>query len=62
MLGDLKKLFGGIMALYMEVGKQKIIQVINKKCVWVDAVWPVWMCIRLEQHHAIVITVLSRLL
>lgn len=38
MLGDLKKLFGGIMALYMEVGKQKMIQGINKKCVWVDAV------------------------
>lgn len=29
MLGDLNKLFGGITAIYMEVDKQKMIQVIK---------------------------------
>lgn len=38
MLGDLNKLFGGITAIYMEVDKQKMIQVIKKECVRVDAV------------------------
>lgn len=61
-LGDLKKLFGGITAPYMGVGKQKTIQVVNEECVWVDAVWPVWVCTHSEQHHAIVITAPSRLL
>lgn len=61
-LGDWKELFGGIMALDMDVGKQKRIQVIKKECVWAAAVWPVWMWTHLEQHHAIVITALSRLL
>ena len=38
MLGDIKKLFGGILALYLKVGIHKMIQVTNKECVWVDAV------------------------